>query len=596
VRVLKVRLTGVKARSHKVEVRENELHIDLASLKGSRGEEGLPKLIHNGSEITAGLDPAGAGEDKVEHAVAPPESSAPKKRLDRKMEAVAIGPPVVTPMAPAPAVPPAIQASSPGSTDEPIVLARATADEATTGIPSEGGLPMVQDAATAAPRAAAPPPAPAPARPAYGVTAGAGLSTVPLAMDEDSGKILRVAAGRSMTLNTGLPVTRVSISNPSVAEPVAISPTQLLINGLAPGVVTLVLWPKEGEPVLYEVVVHLDTAAFERQMQSIFPGEAVRAQSSRESLVLSGSVSSRDVADKIVKLAGDFTPKVVNHMSGPGMSRRQVMLKVKFAEVNKTALTELGSVLHHVDPTNPQAFDRGTSGTGEFVPPAGNLINNPVGPDLSWGDAINLSFFEKSLDLGIFITALKTRGLFQELAEPTLIAADGQEASFLAGGEFPVPIASPGPNFVSVTVDWKKFGISLDFKPVIRDDGVIVMKVKPEVSSLDFGNAVLIEGFRIPSLIVRRAETEVELRSGQAFAIAGLYDRNLVQSKSKIPILGDIPLLGYLFRSKNLQKGVTELLVIVTPTIIEPLGSEAEAPQLVMPESFELEKPKRSGR
>jgi len=260
--------------------------------------------------------------------------------------------------------------------------------------------------------------------------------------------------------------------------------------------------------------------------------------------------------------------------------------------VSKTALTELGSVLHHVDPTNPAAGDRGSSGTGEFAPPSGNLLNNPIGPDFTWGDAINLSFFEKTLDLGVFITALKTRGLFQELAEPTLIAADGQEASFLAGGEFPVPIAQPGSNFVAVTIQWKKFGISLDFKPTLRNDGVIVLKVKPEVSSLDFSNAILLEGFRIPSVIVRRAETEVELRSGQAFAIAGLYDRNLLQTKSKMPVLGDIPLLGYLFRSKNLQKGVTELLVIVTPTIIEPLGSESEANVPEMDESFDLSKSK----
>jgi len=147
-----------------------------------------------------------------------------------------------------------------------------------------------------------------------------------------------------------------------------------------------------------------------------------------------------------------------------------------------------------------------------------------------------------------------------------------------------VPIAQPGANFVSVTIEWKQFGISLEFLPTIRDDETIVMRVKPEVSSLDFNNAVLVSGFRIPSLVVRRLETEVELRSGQAFAVGGLYDRNLFRTRSKIPVLGDIPLLGLLFRSKNLAKNRTELLVIVTPTIVEPLGSEKEAPTLETPE------------
>src|SRR5262249_36900503 len=163
----------------------------------------------------------------------------------------------------------------------------------------------------------------------------------------------------------------------------------------------------------------------------------------------------------------------------------------------------------------------------------------------------------------------------------------GEDASFLAGGEFPVPIAQPGANFVAITVVWKKFGIMLDFKPTITDDGVIAMKVKPEVSSLDFSNGVLIEGFRIPSLIVRRAATEVELRDGQSFAIAGLYDRNLLQTKQKIPILGDIPILGYLFRSKALEKKQAELLVIVTPTLVQPIGAGEELPSLPMPEPLE---------
>jgi len=583
---LKVRLTGVKASSHKVTAAGNELHVDLTPRKGANDRKGMPKVIYNDDEVNASV-PAGAA--------APPVSWArgSEPAVESMFEAVAAGEPVVTPIVTATAPPAAVPAAHPMT---PMISAPASAAVNDDAAPVPPSAPAAT--ATVAAAASATSPAPQATRPAAtsaapALTQGAvaSLFSGTVADTNTSDRTLRVAAGRSITLETAVPVTRVSVSNPEVAEPVAISPTQMLVNGLAPGATSLVLWPRQGAPIVHEVVVHLDTTNLTDQLKSIFPNEDVRVQASKDSIVLSGKVSSKDVGEKLVALAGDYAGKVVNHLEGPEVSRRQVMLKVKFAEVSKSALTQLGAVLHHVDPTNPAANDRGTTGTGEFAPPAGNLINNPIGPDLSWTDAITLSFFEKSLDLGAFITALKSRGLFQELAEPTLIAADGQEASFLAGGEFPVPIAQPGANFVSVTIDWKKFGISLDFKPTIRKDGVIVMRVKPEVSALDFANAVVISGFRIPSLTVRRAETEVELRSGQSFAIAGLYDRNLLQTKSKIPVLGDIPLLGYLFRSKNLQKNHSELLVIVTPTLVDPLrpGEEPALPE--MPESFDLGKP-----
>ena len=433
-------------------------------------------------------------------------------------------------------------------------------------------------------------PAPAP-MPEPAMTAPVMPATVMSLMAAPEPGKLSVAVGRSITLETPVPVTRVSVSNPTVAEPVAISPTQFLINGLTPGSVSLVLWPKQGDPIVYELSVRIDTTALTQQIETIFPGEHVNVQASKDSIVLSGKTTNPAVAEKIAKLASDYSTKVVDYMNTAATSRRQIMLRVKFAEVNKSAMTELASVLHHVNPVAPTGSDRGSAGTGDFAPPGGNLINNPFGPELNWTDAINLSFFEKSIDLGIFITALKSRGLFQELAEPTLIAADGESANFLAGGEFPVPIAQPGSNFVAVTIEWKKFGISLDFKPTISKEGIITLEVKPEVSALDFTSGVLLNGFRIPSLIVRRTQTEIELKSGQSFAIAGLYDKTLLQTKSKVPILGDIPLLGYLFRSKGLQKNQTELLVIVTPIIVEPLTADAPTPELSYPESFELDKP-----
>ena len=559
-KLLKVRLLGVKASSHKVETKGNELFVDLKPLKGARdGQKGMPKIINNSSETTASM--RGSNPPVIKWAKAVPVTtdapadepdaapvSAPKPHRV-KMVAIQAGEDLVADLEPAPAAP------------APVEMA-------------------VQ----------VEPPAAAPAAPAAMPAPASVLSMAASSSDNADARVLKVSVGRSLTLDTGVPVSRVSVSNPAVAEPIAISPTQMLINGLAPGVVSLVLWPKQGPAIVYELVVAIDTMGLSHQIETIFPKEKVRVQSSKDSIVLSGAVSEPAVAEKMVKLASDYSSKIVNDMTFPGTKRKQVLLKVKFAEVSKQAMTELATMWTHVDPTNPLGHDRGNAGTGQSTPPFGNVLNEPQGPDITWSDAINLSYFDKRIDLGLFITALKTRGLFQELAEPTLIAASGQEANFLAGGEFPVPIAQPGANFVAVTVEWKKFGIMLDFKPTIVDD-VIVMKVKPEVSSLDFSTGVSVQGFRIPSLIVRRAETEVELRSGQSFAIAGLYDKTLLQTKQRIPILGDIPILGYLFRSKALQKNQAELLVIVTPTIVEPLGSEAAQPSLVMPESFDIDKP-----
>jgi len=252
-------------------------------------------------------------------------------------------------------------------------------------------------------------------------------------------------------------------------------------------------------------------------------------------------------------------------------------------------MTELSASLVRVDPNNPRGDHEGLSGTG--VPGAlGNWINRPQGPDFPFGEAINLYAFNFADKIGAFVTAMKTRGLLQVLAEPTLITADGQKASFLAGGEFPIPVAQAGAGFTSVTIIFKKFGISLDFTPEIREDQTIVLKVEPEVSSLDFANSVVLAGFSIPSLRVRRANTEVELKSGQSFAIAGLYSADLQQTKKKIPLLGDIPLLGYLFKSKNLNRNKSELLVIATPELVEPLpaGEKPTLPKFDM--TFDIDK------
>lgn len=402
---------------------------------------------------------------------------------------------------------------------------------------------------------------------------------------------LLVGTGKSFTLNLESPVNRVSVANPSVADAVVISPQQLLINGIAPGNTSLVLWFRSGESKNFSLSVQMDVEALAGRLRQFFPQEKIEVGASKDTLILYGTVSKPEIGEKAVKIAADYSGKVVNNLSYPATGRRQILLKVVFAEVNRQAMTELSASFLRLDPLNLRGDHEGLSTPG-IPAPHGNFTTNPPGPDFTFNDFINIYAFNFRDKMGVFVRALKSRGLLQVLAEPTLITADGQKASFLAGGEFPIPVVQAGAGFNSVTILFKKFGISLDFTPEIRADGTIVLKVEPEVSSLDFVNAIKLSDFFIPSLKVRRANTEVELKDGQSFAIAGLYSADLQQTKRKIPLLGDIPILGYLFRSKNLNKNKTELLVIVTPSLVEPLpnGQKPALPQFDM--SFDMGKKK----
>jgi hypothetical protein len=244
-----------------------------------------------------------------------------------------------------------------------------------------------------------------------------------------------------------------------------------------------------------------------------------------------------------------------------GVATNQVMLKVRFAEVSRSAMQELGVSLF----TGPNGKGDwvGRSTTQQFPAPA---FDRDKG--LIFSDFLNLFLFNTEEQLGAVIRALKGKGLFQSLAEPNLITQDGKEASFLAGGEYPYPVVQGTGGSTSTTIVFKEFGVRLKFTPTITADDMIQLKVAPEVSSLDFANAVVLEGFRVPALSTRRTETSVELRDGQTFAVAGMLDRNVNETLRRIPGIGDIPILGYLFRSQAYQKNSTELVVMITPHIV----------------------------
>ena len=398
---------------------------------------------------------------------------------------------------------------------------------------------------------------------------------------DDSTPSVKLLVGRSAVVDVGTQITRVSLTSSDVADAMVTSSSQLLVNGKMPGTISMFVWERNGALRQYEIVVQRDLARLNDQIKRLFPGESIDAQSNGKSIVLSGIVSSKELSDKASTVAAGYVDKaedVVNMLKlQQGIASSQVLLKVRFAEVSRSALTELGTSLITSALGIKNTLGRVT--TQQFPAPAfdglsvskassnfGSDVTSAEGK-LTFSDFLNLFLFSEKYDIGAMVKALSSRGLFQSLAEPNLVAESGKEASFLAGGEIPIPIAQGTGGNVAISVQYKEFGIRLNFTPVINGDRVH-LKVKPEVSTLDFANAVTLQGFRIPALSTRRTETELELSDGQTFAIAGLMNNTMNSTLQKIPGIGDIPILGLLFKSKAAQKDQTELVVMITPQIL----------------------------
>jgi pilus assembly protein CpaC len=419
-------------------------------------------------------------------------------------------------------------------------------------------------------------------------TSGApgGITAGPAAEAPDATAI-DLLVGRSTILNVGSTIARVSLTVPDVADAMVTTPQQLLIHGKTPGTISLFVWDKAGGIKTYEVNVRRDLSQLVEQVKQLFPGEPITVAGSGKDVVLSGTVSTKYVVDKAADVAAGYVEKkdnVVNLLKqAEGVTSNQVMLRVRFAEVSRSALQELGASFFtgpggfhdYVAQSSTQQFpsihydelDR-SSLQGPDKWGGGRDTVDATGGKFSFGDLLNLTIFNNRYNIGTLIKALQEKGLFQSLAEPNLIASNGKEASFLAGGEYPYPVVQPGGNGNAVSITFKEFGVRLNFTPTVLSGDMISLKVRPEVSALDFSNAITLEGFRIPALSTRRTETEVELQDGQTFAIAGLLNNTVTDTMRKIPGIGDIPILGWLFKSKALQKNQTELVVMITPTII----------------------------
>jgi pilus assembly protein CpaC len=403
------------------------------------------------------------------------------------------------------------------------------------------------------------------ARPEAQAPAAMRFSPAPAATAAPAPTMIDLFVGRSTVLNVGATIHRVSLTIPDVADALVTGPQQILIHGKAPGTISLFVWDKAGGIKTYEVNVRRDLDILKEQVASLFPGENISVAGSGTDVVLSGTVSNKYVIDKAAEVAGGFVEKkenVVNLLKQQeGIATNQVLLRVRFAEVSRSAMQELGASFI----LNGKNDWFGRTTTQQFAAP--NFDSDRPG-GLTFSDFLNVFVFNTRHQIGSVIKALQEKGLFQSLAEPNLIASHGKEASFLAGGEFPYPVAQVGSGTTSVTIQFKEFGIRLSFTPTVLGGDLINLKVKPEVSALDFANGVSLQGFRVPALSTRRTETEIELQDGQTFAIAGLLSNTVSSTMSKIPGIGDIPILGYLFRSRAYQKQQTELVVMITPQIV----------------------------
>jgi pilus assembly protein CpaC len=381
--------------------------------------------------------------------------------------------------------------------------------------------------------------------------------------------VIQTASERTITISRGSSalVTRpdtirtASVGDVSIADVVPFPPNQLMINAISAGSTSLLIWGRTGPPRLYTVEVTADVISLQRQVDDLFPGTGLSVTSMGSTVVLSGEVRDPSIVRKVVELATSQGIPVVNNVDAP--APEQILLHVEFAEVSRSTLREVGGDLLQI--LNParldQAFDKDDT---HFI------------ETLSEG-FVKLSIEGDGAGLDAVIRALKNTGEFRSLAQPNLVTQEGQEATFLAGGEFPFPVIQGGGNANAVTIEWREFGIRLSFTPTITNSGNIRLQVTPEVSSLDFANGLTFEGFNIPTLLVRRVDTDVELRPGQTLAIGGLLDDKMLEDMDKIPVLGDIPILGFFFRSEQTRQERTELLVLVTPHILDPNNLPAQA-------------------
>jgi len=419
-----------------------------------------------------------------------------------------------------------------------------------------------------------------------------------VASSQDSANDLSVAVGKTVLVDVARPIARVSIGLGGFAEASAINRNEIMVNGKAPGETSLIIWDTKGGRQFFNLTVrasdtvtndHLD--AIRREIRTELPGQTVKLSSEGGIVFLRGTVKNLTASERAVKIAAT-AGKVVNLLNvDVPAADPQILLKVRFASVDRNKGKQLG--INFFDLGQGNAV--GGVSTGQFTPPTISGGSGSTSGAVATGgyqalfsNELNLLAFFPGLKAGADIQALETKGVVEVLAEPNVMAANGKQASILAGGEYPYPVvqAGTGGSGASISITFKEYGVRLNFIPTITPRGTIRLQVAPEVSSLDFTNAVQVSGFDVPAISTRKVTTEVELGDGQSFVLGGLLDNRETETLQKIPYIGDIPYIGKLFQSMSKNRTNTELIVIVTPQIVAPIPVGAPLPELKYPSKF----------
>ena len=429
-------------------------------------------------------------------------------------------------------------------------------------------------------------------------TSQAAQPAAPQAASEEAPNDLFVGVGKSVIVNSSLPIERVSVGLGDLAQATAVGPSEVLVNGKAPGETSLIIWQQGGGKLFFDVIVQPSRFAntsrgdiLHREIARELPGQKIDATVENDLIFLRGTAKDLTSAQRAVAIASSLgKPVNLLYVNVPPPDA-QILLKVRFASVDRSLSKQLGINIFSTD----TGHAIGGLTTQQFSPPVlsssgtstgGVSSGNGVTATLS--NALNLFFFRPELNLGATIQALEEKGIVEILAEPNVLAENGKEASFLAGGEFPFPVVQGGNvgGATAVTIQFRQFGVRLNFLPTITPRGTIRLQVAPEVSSLDSANGITLQGITVPGVSIRSVNTEVELSEGQSFAIGGLLDNRETDTLSKIPFIGDIPILGKLFQSMSRRKTNTELMVIVTPQLVRPIPAGQKVPELNYPVPF----------
>jgi len=467
--------------------------------------------------------------------------------------------------------------------------------------PRPGGGRTSSDTVAAAPSTTAPAPVPAPVVPAAEVSAPARPRPIILskpildAIEAKSATMetnfenavpteqqIHMTVGRTIFIDTKHRLTRVYVTDPTVLNSYTPSPNQVVLTALKTGTSTLLVWDENGASQAYIISADLDLDSLSKAMKDAFPAESIEVHASEGRVLLTGFVGTDAAADAAGKMAEQFSKDVSNSLVVNTSRVKQVRLKVRIVELDRSKLAQFGFNFFSACGNNLASTTTGAFPSTMTVTSAGAGAGSSVGgKSVSIANPLNFSLYSSKLNIGATLQDLASMNIAQILAEPTITTMSGQKANFLAGGEFPFPVvqgSGVAGQAATVTILFKSYGVKVEFTPKVNSDGTIDLKVMPEVSALDFSNAVSIAGYTIPAISTRRADTEMVLQSGQSFAISGLLDQRTQDTLAKTPGIANIPILGELFKSKNTNHSISELIVIVTPEIVDPMQEKVTSP------------------